>query len=183
MNFEKMIEEKFPNFHLDPDCRILMDKARLREVWDVSQQCAERDPQPDDVRVDTGPSGPVSPFQMKFVHKRWGYEVWIANNELYCGKLLFVRAGRWLSYHYHKLKDEVLYVHSGKLYFTTGDENKWETTELKKGHAFHVNPWLVHQMEAEEDTTIVEFSTQHFDEDSYRVTTDNLRTGAKDELA
>jgi hypothetical protein len=40
------------------------------------------------------------------------------------------------------------------------------------GHAFHVRPGLKHQMQAIEDTYIIEFSTQHFDDDSFRATTD-----------
>lgn len=48
--------------------------------------------------------------------------------------------------------------------------NKYE--ELTAGYAFHVTPGMKHQMHAMEDTMILEFSTQHFDEDSYRDTTD-----------
>jgi len=40
---------------------------------------------------------------------------------------------------------------------------------LNKGDKFHVYRGLRHQMIALEDTELFEFSTQHFDEDSYRV--------------
>jgi len=32
-----------------------------------------------------------------------------------------------------------------------------------------INPGLVHQMEALEDSELYEFSTQHFDSDSHRI--------------
>ena len=52
---------------------------------------------------------------IKFVPKGWGYEKWIVNNEEYCGKLLFLAKDKKCSWHFHKLKDEVFYVQSGKI--------------------------------------------------------------------
>ena len=43
---------------------------------------------------------------IKFVKKGWGYEKWIVNKDLYCGKLLFFNAGKKCSWHYHVKKDE-----------------------------------------------------------------------------
>ena len=40
---------------------------------------------------------------------------------------------------------------------------------LEKGDNFHVYRGLRHQMLALEDTELFEFSTQHFDSDSYRI--------------
>ena len=40
---------------------------------------------------------------------------------------------------------------------------------LEKGDNFYVYRGLRHQMIAIEDTELFEFSTQHFDEDSYRI--------------
>ena len=40
---------------------------------------------------------------------------------------------------------------------------------LEKGDNFHVYRGLRHQMLALEETELFEFSTQHFDEDSYRI--------------
>ena len=57
---------------------------------------------------------------MKIVQKGWGYEKWICNSEMYCGKLLFFNAGMKCSYHYHKIKDETFYVQSGELKMTHG---------------------------------------------------------------
>lgn len=110
---------------------------------------------------------------MTFVEKRWGHELWICNSEKYCGKRLYINKGSWLSYHHHVLKDEVLYLESGKIFMSYGvDEINVTTIEMKPGEAFHVEPNLKHQMYAVEDAVIFEFSTQHFDSDSYRTTLD-----------
>jgi len=53
--------------------------------------------------------------EIKFVPKGWGYEKWIVNTEDYCGKLLFFEEGKRCSWHYHKIKDEVFYLQSGKM--------------------------------------------------------------------
>jgi len=110
--------------------------------------------------------------QHNFVSKGWGFEKWITNNERYCGKLLYFVKGKKCSWHYHKIKDEVFYIQSGKIlvkYGTAHDINKCEEVTLERGDSFHVAPLLVHQMIALEDTKLFEFSTQHFDEDSYRI--------------
>ena len=114
----------------------------------------------------------VEPLDMKFVPKRWGWELWICNSELYCGKIIFIKQGRYCSFHYHEKKDEHLYVQSGKMWFNWKSGKIIKSREMGMGHAFHVTPGMPHQMEAIEDTYIIEFSTQHFDEDSFRVTKD-----------
>jgi mannose-6-phosphate isomerase-like protein (cupin superfamily) len=108
----------------------------------------------------------------KFVPKGWGYELWITNNELYCGKLLKIIKGKKLSWHYHKLKDEVMFCQSGKVKIIFGwskDINKAEEVTLHKGESFHIPRFMVHRILGLEDSEIFEFSTQHFDEDSLRV--------------
>ena len=110
---------------------------------------------------------------IKFVSKGWGFEKWIVNNKEYCGKLLYFVKGKKCSWHYHKLKDEVFYVQSGKLLVKYSDRDDLENADeiiLNKGDNFHVYRGLRHQMMALEDTELFEFSTQHFDEDSYRIT-------------
>jgi len=109
---------------------------------------------------------------IKLVPKGWGFEKWIVNNEEYCGKLLYFVKGKKCSFHYHKLKDETFYLQSGKILLTYGDTDDInEATQiiLEKGDKFHIYRELRHQMLALEDTELFEFSTQHFDEDSYRV--------------
>lgn len=108
----------------------------------------------------------------KFVPKGWGFERWITNNEKYCGKLLFVAKGKKLSWHYHKIKDEVMYLQSGFIKIQFGwdeDINKAELVLLHPGESFHIPTGLIHRIEGIEDSNVFEFSTQHFDSDSYRL--------------
>jgi mannose-6-phosphate isomerase-like protein (cupin superfamily) len=51
----------------------------------------------------------------QFIPKSWGYERWMVNNEMYCGKILFFAKNHKCSFHYHKLKDETFYVQSGRV--------------------------------------------------------------------
>lgn len=110
--------------------------------------------------------------EYKFVPKGWGYEKWLVNFEKYCGKLLFLAKDRKLSWHKHLQKEETFYVLSGQCFCTFGwdeDIKKASGLILRPGDVFHVPVGLVHRLEALEDCQIVEFSTQHFDEDSIRI--------------
>jgi mannose-6-phosphate isomerase-like protein (cupin superfamily) len=109
---------------------------------------------------------------MKIVNKGWGFELWIVNKPQYCGKLLHFEAGKRCSYHYHKEKDETFYLHSGKMVITYGyddDTSHSESITLYSGQRFYVPTGMRHQMFAVEDSELFEFSTEHKDEDSYRV--------------
>ena len=104
--------------------------------------------------------------------KGWGYEKWIVNNELYCGKLLFFEKNKKCSFHYHKIKTETFYLQSGliKVLHSYGvDISQAEEVVLKPGDSFQVPVGLKHQMLALENSELFEFSTQHFEEDSYRI--------------
>lgn len=109
---------------------------------------------------------------MKHVPKGWGYELWIVNTNEYCGKLLYFDMGKKCSWHYHILKDETFYLQSGKIIvrYSEGDSlNNAKSIVLEPGGSFHVKRGLRHQMEAIEPCELFEFSTQHFDTDSYRI--------------
>jgi quercetin dioxygenase-like cupin family protein len=115
----------------------------------------------------------IPPSQQHYVPKGWGGETWIWNSDLYCGKLLHFIAGKRCSWHFHQIKDEVLYLQSGRVllkYGTDDDINKAVEVALSPGDAFHVLTGLRHQMLALEDSVIVEFSTHHEDSDSIRIT-------------
>jgi mannose-6-phosphate isomerase-like protein (cupin superfamily) len=109
---------------------------------------------------------------VRIVPKGWGREVWIANGALYCGKILEIRKGKRCSLHYHKLKTESFYLRSGRLRLRvkqSPESEILEEFELEAGQCMDIPPGLVHQMEAMEDSELYEFSTQHFEEDSYRL--------------
>ena len=56
-----------------------------------------------------------------------------------------------------------------QFYHKTDELKDAKTTILEPGDRFHVYRGLRHQMIALEDTELFEFSTQHFDDDSYRI--------------
>lgn len=110
--------------------------------------------------------------KLHIASKGWGFEKWIVNNEKYCGKILYIIKDRKCSWHYHKLKDETFYVQSGAIKLLYGIDDKIEKASeiiLKRGCHFHIPIGLRHRMIALEDTELFEFSTQHFDSDSYRI--------------
>lgn len=105
------------------------------------------------------------------VEKGWGHELWIHNSPEYCGKLLVFKAGKKFSMHFHKIKQESWYVSKGQFQYTWVDMSTGtlHTDYLKEGDALTIMPYHPHQLEALEDGIIFEVSTQHFDEDSYRL--------------
>jgi len=103
--------------------------------------------------------------------KGWGEEVWIVNNEKYCGKLLKFNEGAEFSMHYHIKKEETWCVLEGHLvlkYYnlTTAEE---EEMNLIVGDVVHIKPCVPHKLIAVQKSSIMEVSTQHFEEDSYRI--------------
>lgn len=109
----------------------------------------------------------------KRVEKKWGYELWIHNESDYCGKLLvFNNSGNKFSMHYHMIKDETWYVQEGAFQFDWIDIENGERlyTQIQKGDVIEIKKGLPHQLTALTDgATIFEVSTEHFDEDSYRI--------------
>lgn len=112
---------------------------------------------------------------IKKVDKSWGWEVWFANSNLYCGKHLHVECGKWSSegrYHYHEIKDETFYVVKGRLqleYVTSN--NEFKIIILQKGESFNIPPLMKHRFKALNiaGCDFIEASTEHYDSDSYRV--------------
>ena len=103
--------------------------------------------------------------------KGWGYELWIANNAQYCGKVLHFFKGKKFSMHYHVKKMETWYVQSGKYTLTCirPIEGEFVTFILEPGDIFHVNQGLAHQIYCLEEGDIFEVSTTHEESDSYRI--------------
>jgi len=101
---------------------------------------------------------------MKKITKIWGEEHWLANEEFCCKKLL-VSEGYMCSLHYHKIKDELFYVVYGKVKIELNDIIKI----LKAGDWVRVKPEDKHRFSGLEDSLIIESSTHHIEEDSYRI--------------
>jgi mannose-6-phosphate isomerase-like protein (cupin superfamily) len=100
------------------------------------------------------------------VDKPWGYELIWALTEVYCGKVLFVRAGQSLSLQFHREKDESWLVQSGRVKLELGEAGQSMLVEevVGAGAAFHYTPGTVHRVTALEDTTILEVSTPQLDD-------------------
>jgi mannose-6-phosphate isomerase len=99
------------------------------------------------------------------VEKPWGYEIHWAKTDRYVGKILHVTAGHALSLQYHNLKDETIYLHTGKLRFEIQrDGGPLETREMRPGEAVHITPKTIHRMTALEDSDILEVSTPELDD-------------------
>ena len=103
---------------------------------------------------------------VKIVPKVWGQEQWLVNNEKYCGKKMLIKDGYYCSYHKHKIKDETFYILDGALEVV----KEGQYLIVKTGETLHLKPNEYHSFRALKDTTFFEFSTQHLDEDNYRLT-------------
>lgn len=101
----------------------------------------------------------IEPHQEK-VEKPWGFEVLYTPSDLpRAGKILFVKAGKRLSFQFHDEKEETLCLFSGKaliwLENSRGDIEKIQM-ELQKGYTVRVSQ--KHRIEAIEDSFLIEVS-------------------------
>jgi mannose-6-phosphate isomerase-like protein (cupin superfamily) len=108
----------------------------------------------------------------KTVNKKWGYETWFENNDLYCGKKLVCRDQVWSSdgwYHYHPKKDETFFVIEGSLVL----DIEGRSSVLTEGVARRIPPNTRHRFRSlgKEECVFIEVSTTHCDTDSIRVKT------------
>lgn len=103
--------------------------------------------------------------------KSWGHEIWIANSELYCGKKLTILPNKTTSIHFHVKKTEHVYIGSGTLELTLIENTKTTVHTLEAGDWIFITPGLVHGLAntSEDYLVLFEFSTQHFNNDSYRI--------------
>ena len=98
-------------------------------------------------------------------HKKvWGKELWIVNEGKYCGKILCLDKGYKCSYHYHRIKDETFYILKGSVYMKIKEADFY----LEPGDTVHITPGTKHSFTGLEYSEILEISTQHFEDDSYR---------------
>ena len=109
--------------------------------------------------------------EVRRVSKGWGEEVWMVNNQKYCGKKLIFNSGSKFSMHFHIEKDETWYVDKGDFIFRWIDGRSADVIEekLTEGQSVRIPPTLPHQLETVHGGTIIEISTLHKDEDSVRV--------------
>jgi FkbM family methyltransferase len=112
------------------------------------------------------------PRQGDFYKKAWGYELWIVNDDEYCGKLLVFDKDKKFSMHYHLIKKESWYVAKGEFLYSWIDTEKAavKTVTIQEGDIIDLERGQPHQLTAlTEGATIFEVSTKHYEEDSYRI--------------
>ena len=107
---------------------------------------------------------PKNPLSAKRVEKPWGYELIWAHTDRYVGKVLHIRKGESLSYQYHRVKDETIYLLCGLLELEVGTETERKKMTLVSGDAFHISPGTKHRMSAMEDCDVLEASTPELDD-------------------
>jgi len=107
----------------------------------------------------------------KVYKKGWGRERWLHNSEKYAFKILEFKQGSRSSLHFHMKKTETWFVESGGFEVTvvdgaTAERNKFTVTQ---GAVLHIPPGVPHQVRCFKAGRIFEASTQHFEDDSYRI--------------
>ncbi len=111
------------------------------------------------------------------VDKPWGHELIWAQTDRYVGKILVIEAGRRLSLQRHRVKDESIYVTSGRLRLSLeDDEGTVCVEEIGPGEFRRVPTGRIHRYEAIERCELIEVSTPELD-DVVRIEDDFGREG------
>ncbi|HTK40746.1 MAG TPA: cupin [Gemmatimonadales bacterium] len=98
------------------------------------------------------------------IDKPWGYELVWARTDQYVGKILHVKAGHILSLQYHNFKDETMHVLRGELVLRTKEGEQLVSRPFREGETVHIPPKLIHQIEAVQDSDVLEASTPQLDD-------------------
>ena len=92
--------------------------------------------------------------------KPWGYEKILISTEKYLTKELYIKEGYQTSFHYHKHKDETMYIISGAGYIEFEDKKEY----FNENDTIRIKPNVKHTIVATENTTLYEVSTPHPDD-------------------
>ena len=102
---------------------------------------------------------------LAYVDKPWGNEIIFAHTEKYSGKVLTIEKGHKLSRQYHQFKDETIFVLQGTLSLELGRDEKVTELQLGEGHAFRIEPGVVHRFCARAGgVKLIEVSTSELDD-------------------
>lgn len=103
--------------------------------------------------------------EARHVPKPWGHELIWAHTDRYVGKVLVIEAGRRLSLQKHEVKDEAIYVLSGRLLLLLeDDEGVLRSEEIGPGAHRRVQTGRIHRYEAIERCELMEVSTPELDD-------------------
>jgi mannose-6-phosphate isomerase-like protein (cupin superfamily) len=116
----------------------------------------------------------------RHVPKPWGHELIWAHTDRYVGKILVIEAGKRLSLQRHEIKDESIYVLSGRLRLhLEDDQGAVQIEELGPGDHRRVVTGRIHRYEAIERVELMEVSTPEL-EDVVRLEDDFGREGTSE---
>lgn len=101
---------------------------------------------------------------MQIIKKTWGEERWLVNDE-FCCKEIYIKENWKCSLHYHKIKDELFYIISGKIIM----ECNYKSQTMLPGNWIRIKPNEIHRFTGLMDSLILESSTHHDENDSYRL--------------
>jgi len=115
----------------------------------------------------------------KIVEKPWGREEWLALNDKYCYKRIYINAGTKTSFQYHEKKLETNYIISGEAEVWLENEvGEIEKIVMKANDYFNVIPPRKHRVIAKTDLILQEVSTPHVN-DVIRIQDDNNRADGR----
>jgi len=144
----------------------LTSKTRLRlEIgWCGLNPHRERD-------LSLPPIMGIEFYKPEIHEKAWGRELWIRNGTLYCGKILQFNQHAKFSFHFHVKKEETWFVSKGLFYLDYFDTTNAEKQgrKLQSGDVIHIPQGQPHQLTCLIEGEIFEVSTQHFEDDSFRI--------------
>ena len=101
----------------------------------------------------------------KIIKKPWGQEEVIEINSRYMMKKLTMLSGHRCSTQYHNIKQETIYVLSGKLKISFGSNlDNLQSKIFEGGETITIPPKLIHRMEALDDSVYLEASTPEMDD-------------------
>ena len=115
----------------------------------------------------------------KIVNKPWGKEEWLALNEFYCYKRIYLNAGHKTSLQYHEFKKESNYIIAGEAeVWLENEKGEIEIFLMGPGSLFNVDPPRKHRVLAITDVILQEVSTPHVD-DVFRINDEFNRPDGK----
>lgn len=105
-------------------------------------------------------------FSAHKIDKPWGWELVWAECELYVGKILHIEAGEALSYQFHRVKDETIYVLSGILdvEWAEHEHGARQIVRLRAGEGMRIRPGMCHRLSAVDTCELLEASTPHLED-------------------
>jgi len=103
-------------------------------------------------------------LSQRILSRDWGQEVFIVESPNYLGKILHMKKGTKGGLQYHVEKDEAFYLIEGRAIVRTDNGDGLIELTMNPGEGYRVPPGAIHQVEAIQDCTLIEWSTPHYDD-------------------